>query len=209
MASSADILIIGGGFAGLTAATTLVRQYHTAIVFDAGKYRNDKTYHMHTLPTWDHKHPEEFRAKARQDLERYNTVKFENTEIRTVRKTEDGLFEAMGKDGRTWTGSKLILASGVEDIYPDIGGYAECWVTAMSVFVTLVGNALVLTFVQLSLPVLPWLGGERQYLIRCPRRWRRECRCNSPSRCSPGAAPDPRSDHLYPWQQEARGRISC
>ena len=136
MAPVVDILVLGGGPAGLTAATTLVRQYHTAVVLDAGKYRNDKTYHMHTLPTWDHKHPEEFRAKARADLDRYNTVDVQKTEVASVKKTEDGLFEATSKDGQTWSGRKLILASGVEDIYPDIDGYAECWVEAMSVLIT-------------------------------------------------------------------------
>ena len=133
MASPVDVLIIGGGPAGLSAATTLVRQAHTAVIFDSGIYRNEKAHHMHTIPTWDHKNPAEFRAKARKDLERYNTVTFQTTEITTVKKNEDGHFEAIGENGQTWTGRKLILATGVEDVYPNIEGYAKCWVEGMFV----------------------------------------------------------------------------
>jgi len=63
-----DILIIGGGPAGLTSALTLVRQLYTVVLFDSGSYRNGSAVHMHTIPTWDHKDPKEFRAAARKDL---------------------------------------------------------------------------------------------------------------------------------------------
>jgi thioredoxin reductase len=52
-----DVLIIGGGPAGLAVATGLARQLYTAVVFDSGVYRNARTQHMHNVPTWDHRNP--------------------------------------------------------------------------------------------------------------------------------------------------------
>lgn len=123
-----DVLIIGGGPAGLSVATGLARQLYTAVVFDSGVYRNALTKHMHNFPTWDHRDPADFRAKARSDLlARYSTVSFEETQIKSVRKTPNGSFKATDSQGRVWTGRKLVLASGVKDIYPDIDGYENVW----------------------------------------------------------------------------------
>ena len=132
MASPVDILIIGGGFAGLSAASSIVRQAHSIAILDSGKYRNEASQHMHTMPTWDHRNPEGFRAGAKKEFERYGCVEIANVAVRSIKKTDQGLFEATAEIGQVWTGRKLILATGVEDIYPDIEGYAECWVSGMS-----------------------------------------------------------------------------
>ena len=130
-----DALIIGGGPAGLTAALTLARQVHTAVVFDSGSYRNEGSKHMHTVLTWDHKDSKDFRAAARKNiLDGYQTIQFEDVEVKTVRKNdtaEGGLIEATDANGKTWQGRKLILATGVVDVYPDIEGYAECWISGV------------------------------------------------------------------------------
>lgn len=129
-----DVLIIGGGPAGLSVATGLARQLYTAVVFDSGVYRNSLTKHMHNVATWDHRDPAEFRATARDDiLRRYSTIQFENTTIQSVRKTPEGQFEATDAQGQVWTGRKLMLATGVRDVYPDIDGYADCWAKGMCV----------------------------------------------------------------------------
>ncbi|POR35291.1 Thioredoxin reductase [Tolypocladium paradoxum] len=123
-----DVLIIGGGPGGLAVATGLARQLYTAVVFDSGVYRNARTKHMHNVPTWDHRDPADFRAKARSDiLARYNTIQFEEAVVEAVRRTDGGRFEATDANGATWTGKKLVLASGVRDIYPDIPGYDQVW----------------------------------------------------------------------------------
>jgi len=129
---SVDALIIGGGPAGLTAALTLARQRHTAVVFDSGTYRNASANHIHTVITWDHKSPADFRAAARENIASgYETVIFRDVGVEALRKADDGCFEATDTDGELWMGKKVILATGVRDVYPDIEGYAECWVTGM------------------------------------------------------------------------------
>ena len=123
-----DVLIIGAGPAGLSCATGLARQLHTAVVFDSGVYRNSLTKHMHNVLTWDHRDPADFRQKGREDiLRRYTTINFQDTEIKSVAKTEKEQFELKDVHGKTWTGRKLVLATGVRDVYPDIEGYDECW----------------------------------------------------------------------------------
>ncbi|KAF2462083.1 hypothetical protein BDY21DRAFT_312963 [Lineolata rhizophorae] len=123
-----DALIIGGGPAGLAAATGLVRQLFTAVVFDSGKYRNDVASHMHSVVGYDHVPPATFRAKGRADiLARYQTVRFEDVAVESVRQTDDGLFEAVDASGKEWLGRKVVLAMGVRDILPAIDGFADCW----------------------------------------------------------------------------------
>lgn len=123
-----DVLIIGGGPAGLAVATGLARQLYSAVVFDSGVYRNERSKHMHNVAGWDHQSPEAFRQKSRKDLlSRYNTIQFEDVNIEAVRRTADGQFEADDGLGRTWTGRKLMLATGVRDIYPGIPGYEDVW----------------------------------------------------------------------------------
>ncbi|KAL9059845.1 MAG: hypothetical protein Q9162_000915 [Coniocarpon cinnabarinum] len=129
-----DALVIGGGPAGLTAALTMARQVHTAAVFDSHEYHNDGTEHIHTLPTWDHKSPAAFRQASRENiLNNYDTVTFCDTAVKRVEKSATGAcksqdaFRLVDNDGKSWYGSKVVLASGCIDVYPDIQGYAEAW----------------------------------------------------------------------------------
>ena len=130
--ATSDVLIIGGGPAGLSAALACSRQLCKAIVFDSGVYRNDMAHHMHTLPTWDHQDPKKYRAAARKELtERYKTTRFVDRKVDKLSQRSDGLFEASDAQGESHTGKKVILASGVQDIYPDIPGYGDCWGRSM------------------------------------------------------------------------------
>ena len=124
-----DVLIIGAGPSGLSTATGIARQLHTAVVFDSGVYRNAKTQHMHNVLGWDHRNPAELRAAARADLtSRYSTIRFENSTIERIRQIEaQQLFEAQDAQGQRWYGRKVVLATGVRDVPLDIEGFSECW----------------------------------------------------------------------------------
>ncbi|ETS82431.1 hypothetical protein PFICI_04307 [Pestalotiopsis fici W106-1] len=125
-----DIIVIGGGPAGLSAVSSIVRQDHKTLLFDSGKYRNGLSNHMHTVASWDHRHPSEFRAAARADLDRYGSVTIEDVEVESAKKLEDGCFQ-VETAGKSWVGKKLILATGVEDVFPDVPGYEDCWISGV------------------------------------------------------------------------------
>ncbi|KAM0427586.1 hypothetical protein ACHAPT_007547 [Fusarium lateritium] len=124
-----DVLIIGGGPAGLSMAAALARQVYTAVVFDSGVYRNAPTKHMHNVLGFDHVDPAVFRAKAREDLEkRYSSIEFKSATVETVKKLESGIFEAVDSKGAVYQGKRLGLGTGVKDVFEDQPeGYADCW----------------------------------------------------------------------------------
>ena len=163
-----DVLIVGGGPAGLSAATALVRQLHSSVLFDSGSYRNAAAKHMHSVPTWDHKDPEEFRASARRDLlARYqDIVHLEDTGITAIKRI-DGGFEATDQSGKIWQGKKVILATGVKDEFPSIDGYAECWGKVMYVYRRSSRRRVLLD--KLPLSVLSWLRSAQQWSSRSAR----------------------------------------
>ncbi|RSL82579.1 hypothetical protein CEP51_005066 [Fusarium floridanum] len=124
-----DVLIIGGGPAGLSMATALARQLYTALVLDSGVYRNAPTKHMHNVIGFDHTDPAALRAKAREDLEkRYSSIEFKSATVETVKKLDSGIFEAVDSKGTVYQGKRLGLGTGVRDVLEEQPeGYAECW----------------------------------------------------------------------------------
>jgi thioredoxin reductase len=154
-----DALIIGAGPAGLSAALALARQLHTGIVFDSSLFRNARSKHMHGIPTWDHKDPADFRGATRAEiLERYKTISFEDREVAKIEKTAAGDFAATAVDGTTFTGRRVLLATGVTDLPLNIKGYDECWGRSMLVLSPTPSQlhfvSIELTHTQLPLPLL-------------------------------------------------------
>lgn len=91
---------------------------------------------MHGIPTWEHQDPADYRAAARKDiLDHYDTASFQDVSIKSLEKKEgkDGnmIFKAVDENGTEWWGRRVALASGIQDIMPDIGGYKDCWVKGM------------------------------------------------------------------------------
>ncbi|KAA8644987.1 hypothetical protein EYZ11_008716 [Aspergillus tanneri] len=123
-----DVLIIGAGPAGLSTALGLARQTYSALVFDSQQYRNSYAQHMHNVVTWDHQHPAEFRAAARENLQsRYKSIHFNNATAVSAIKKEDGTFEVTDQLLNKYQGKKLALATGVTDLFPDIKGFGNLW----------------------------------------------------------------------------------
>jgi gliotoxin/aspirochlorine biosynthesis thioredoxin reductase len=123
-----DVAIIGGGPAGLTAANTLARQVHTAVVFDNESYRNSGADHMHMILTWDHKSPQDYRTAAKRNIqENYSAIEFASVSVDKIEKKSDSHFEVHDTNGNVKKFHKVILAVGSSDNFPEIDGYAELW----------------------------------------------------------------------------------
>lgn len=87
-----DVAMIGGGPSGFTAAATLARQLHTAVVFDSKQYRNAKATGMHMVPGHEGENPAHFRREAREGLSKYSTTQFHDAQVDKVEKKIDSKF---------------------------------------------------------------------------------------------------------------------
>lgn len=121
-----DAIIIGGSYSGLSAGMALGRALKNVLVIDSGKPCNIQTPHSHNFLTQDGKTPKEISTLAKQQVENYETVKFYNGLAINGVKTEYG-FEITTDSNEKFTAKKMIFASGIKDIMPDIKGFAECW----------------------------------------------------------------------------------
>lgn len=124
-----DVVIIGGGPAGLQAALTLGRMHRDALLLDSGSYRNAPAGHMHNFVTHDGRPPEEFREMARADLASYDTVEVRDSAALEVRRRSGGGFETVLADGSVVGSDAVLLATGVRDVLPDVPGMAEAFGT--------------------------------------------------------------------------------
>ena len=130
MPHDADVIIVGAGPAGLSAALILARACRTVLVFDHGHPRNASAAHMHGFLTRDGVRPHDFRALAREDLARYDAVRIVDTEVTSAGEIETG-FEVATIDNQRFTSKKLLIATGVVDNVPDVPGLRELYGTSV------------------------------------------------------------------------------
>ena len=117
-----DVVIAGGGMAGLTAALVLGRARRKVAVIDADSPRNAAAGHVHGFPTRDGVPPAELLELARAEVRGYGVDLVEGT---VTEVHPDGWVRTA--DGRRFRGRQLILATGLRDVLPDITGLAERW----------------------------------------------------------------------------------
>jgi thioredoxin reductase len=124
-----DVIIVGGGPAGLNAALILGRARRSVLVCDDGRPRNAVVRRTHGFLTRDGADPKELLRLAREEVARYGVTLLAGTV--TAARRLAGLpaggaaFEVTHEDGRTFRARKLLLATGVEDVLPDIPGVRE------------------------------------------------------------------------------------
>lgn len=121
-----DVIIIGGSYSGLSAAMALGRSLRSVLVIDGGAPCNRQTPHSHNFITHDGKTPAEISSLARQQVEAYKTVKFHNGLAVKGTSIPNG-FEIEADSGDVFKTGKIIIATGIKDLMPDIDGFAECW----------------------------------------------------------------------------------
>ena len=121
-----DVIIVGGSYSGLAAGMTLGRALRKVLIIDDGKSCNRQTPFSHNFLTNDGKSPTQITALANLQVRRYETVKFYNGLATNGIQTNNG-FEIQVASGETFATKKLIFATGVRDVMPDIDGFAACW----------------------------------------------------------------------------------
>lgn len=125
-----DVIIIGGSYSGLAAGMALGRALRQVLIIDSGKPCNAQTPHSHNFLTQDGETPRAIAEKARQQVEKYETVSFHSGLAVRGEKTGSG-FEITTESGAVFTAKKLHFATGVKDLMPDIEGAAACWGISM------------------------------------------------------------------------------
>lgn len=147
-----DVIVVGGGPAGLSALSGVSRVRRTALLFDDQQYRNGPTRNMHdvigndgmaktrfslfkflfSLPT-NHNigtPPDEFRALAREQISKYPTAHIKNVTVKSIipiGTNEASAFSVVDSSGKNYTARKIVLGTGMRDVLPDTPGVQEAW----------------------------------------------------------------------------------
>jgi thioredoxin reductase len=124
MNDSYDVVVVGGGAAGLAGAVTLARSRRSVLVVDAGEPRNAPASHVHNFLTRDGAPPSEIYAAGRAEVARYGGH-IETGRVTALRR--DGEHFAVHIGGRAVTARRLLMATGLRDELPDVPGLAERW----------------------------------------------------------------------------------
>lgn len=117
-----EVIVIGGGAAGLSAALVLGRARRRTLVVDAGEPRNAPAAHMQGYLSRDGMSPAEFLAVGREEIARYGV---ELVRDRAVGATRDEGFAVTLAGGRTVRARQLVVATGLKDELPPVEGLAE------------------------------------------------------------------------------------
>lgn len=125
-----DAIVVGGSYAGLSAAMQLARSRRRVLVVDAGLPRNRFARTAHGFLGQDGKAPSAIILKAAGQLCAYPTVELVRGEVLTAGE-RDGGFGVSLADGREAWASRLVLATGLKDELPPIPGMAERWGVAV------------------------------------------------------------------------------
>jgi len=121
-----DAIIIGGSFAGLSAAMYIARARRSVCIIDTGSPRNRFAAHSHGFFTQDGAEPDTMLASARLQVAAYPTATFIEGEAISAVREPDG-FSVRLATGEALESTKLVLAFGISDELPAIPGLAERW----------------------------------------------------------------------------------
>ncbi|MDQ6798330.1 MAG: NAD(P)/FAD-dependent oxidoreductase [Actinomycetota bacterium] len=120
-----DVIVVGGGPAGLAAATWLSRYRRSVLVLDGGPPRSWSTDVTHGYLGRDSVSPAELLEQARADLASYPTAVRHEARAATVRAEDQGRFVVTTDGGEEIVARRLVLATGVTDDLPPVAGMDE------------------------------------------------------------------------------------
>ncbi|GLW66908.1 hypothetical protein Arub01_51520 [Actinomadura rubrobrunea] len=122
-----DVIVVGGGPTGLSAALALGRARRSTLVLDSGDYRNAPSAAVHNLLTRDGTPPDEVRRIAREQLAAYPAVEIRDVAAEDAAGSQEDGFEVRLGDGSAVSARRLLLATGLTDELPAIDGLARLW----------------------------------------------------------------------------------
>lgn len=122
---SYDVVIVGGGPSGLSAATALGRARRRVLLCDSGPRRNAAATHVHNFVTRDGTPPDEFRRIAREQLETYPNVHVRDDPVGSIVGTR-GAFR-VGLETDSIVARRVLLCTGMLDETLPIEGFRELW----------------------------------------------------------------------------------
>ncbi len=124
--SDFDVIVVGGSFAGLSAALQLGRARRKVLILDSGENRNRVAAESHGLIGFDGRSPADILRSARADVDSYPTVERHHARAAATHANATG-FDVSTDDGETFVARKLILTTGVTDTLPEIPGLSDLW----------------------------------------------------------------------------------
>ncbi|MEW1692258.1 NAD(P)/FAD-dependent oxidoreductase [Streptomyces sp. NPDC091265] len=122
-----DVVVIGGGAAGLSGALALSRARRSVLVIDAGSPRNAPAGHVHNYLGREGTPPAELLAVGRQEATRYGAEIVEGEAVAAQKLPGGAGFRVVRADGATVTARRLLVTTGLVDELPPIPGLAERW----------------------------------------------------------------------------------
>jgi thioredoxin reductase len=125
-----DAVVVGGGPAGLSAATWLARYRRSVVVLDSGEYRNRWVHRSHGHLGADPQDPMRLLEQARRDLSRYETASIRPDRATSVRRDDAGRFVVTTGAGDL-VALRLVLATGVVDEFPEVDGFLDHYGTSV------------------------------------------------------------------------------
>ena len=116
-----DVAVIGGGPAGLSAALWLARYLHSVVLIDSGDPRNWMTRGINGFLGQPNIRPAELRGQAREDCRKHGVALIDGT-VGSVHCNENNDFALVLEDNRQFQCSRVLLAIGIKDVWPDVPG---------------------------------------------------------------------------------------
>ena len=124
--NSYDVVLIGGGAAGLSAALVLARARRRVLVVDSGTPRNAPAAHMQGFLSRDGMPPADLLTAGREEVRGYGGTILTGA-VKDLVRCRDGAFQVLLDDGDRVSARRLLVATGLRDVLPDIPGLRDRW----------------------------------------------------------------------------------